>query len=444
MAIPHVSSTPTLEQQDGGAVVVVDPISTGAKVASELVERGTDIICVWSEGCPEALRAHVGDTRVAFVGTVEHRGDLAVTVKELRELGTRLQDVICGCETGVEFADELSEALGLRTNGTKLSKLRRNKYLQAEAARADGLVVGAQALAKTQADVEAFLAEHKPEPFKLVVKPVDGAGSEGVHICDSPDAVRAAFASVQGSVTCLGHTASEVLLMEYLGGDEYVVDTVSRDGVHKCVAIWKYDKRRMNGAEVVYFGTKLLRVDDPREPRLGEMAAYALKLLGTLGIGHGAAHTELKVGARGPVLIEVNCRTHGGDGCWAPIAQRCLGYTQVTALCDAYLDGAAFAALPALPRAVHAYGAQVDLRSAVEGTLSNVDHAALDRIRAVPSFIGEFLPAYLTVGGAITKTVDVLTVHGEFNLAHADEAVLRHDYDTVQSIIDGGLFEVSA
>ena len=59
MAIPHVSSTPTLEQQDGGAVVVVDPISTGAKVASELVERGTDIICVWSKGCPEALRAHV-------------------------------------------------------------------------------------------------------------------------------------------------------------------------------------------------------------------------------------------------------------------------------------------------------------------------------------------------------------------------------------------------
>ena len=64
MAIPHVNSTPTLEQQAGGAVVVVDPISTGAKVASELVERGTDIICVWSEGrrIHESHSTHLQDT----------------------------------------------------------------------------------------------------------------------------------------------------------------------------------------------------------------------------------------------------------------------------------------------------------------------------------------------------------------------------------------------
>ena len=35
--------------------------------------------------------------------------------------------------------------------------------------------------------------------------------------------------------------------MEFLAGDEYVVDTVSRDGVHKCVCIWKYIKFPLNG-----------------------------------------------------------------------------------------------------------------------------------------------------------------------------------------------------
>eukprot|EP00966_Prymnesium_polylepis_P183038 4241233-Prymnesium_polylepis.1 len=39
--------------------------------------------------------------------------------------------------------------------------------------------------------------------------------------------------------------------MEYLAGDEYVIDTVSRDGVHKCVAIWKYIKFPLNGAQNV-------------------------------------------------------------------------------------------------------------------------------------------------------------------------------------------------
>ena len=35
--------------------------------------------------------------------------------------------------------------------------------------------------------------------------------------------------------------------MEFLAGDEYVVDTMSRDGVHKCVCIWKYIKFPLNG-----------------------------------------------------------------------------------------------------------------------------------------------------------------------------------------------------
>lgn len=29
---------------------------------------------------------------------------------------------------------------------------------------------------------------------------------------------------------------------------QYVVDTVSRDGDHKCMGIWVYDKRPANGA----------------------------------------------------------------------------------------------------------------------------------------------------------------------------------------------------
>ncbi len=45
---------------------------------------------------------------------------------------------MAGTETGVELADQLSELLGLRSNGTSLSEERRNKYAMGEAVRRAG------------------------------------------------------------------------------------------------------------------------------------------------------------------------------------------------------------------------------------------------------------------------------------------------------------------
>ena len=56
--------------------------------------------------------------------------------------------------------------------------------------------------------------------------------------------------------------------------DEYVVDTVSRSGVHKCVAIWKYDKRLFNKSPVVYYGMRLMPVE--AEPELRAMVELEL------------------------------------------------------------------------------------------------------------------------------------------------------------------------
>merc|ERR1711972_759172 len=108
--------------------------------------------------------------------------------------------------------------------------------------------------------------------FKAVVKPCSGAGSDGVTICNSHQEVRAAFLKLDGTRNVLGLTTYEVLIQEYLVGDEYVIDTVSRDGEHKCVAIWKYDKRTFNNSPVVYYGMRFLAIDD--EPELFAMVQY--------------------------------------------------------------------------------------------------------------------------------------------------------------------------
>jgi len=409
------------------------------------------VVCVWSDECPESLRSFIAEGQsVAFDGTVHHTGDLGVTMDAIKEIGM-VSEVIVGSEPGVCLADALAHFFDVRGNGLTLSATRRNKYAQSEAIRSAGLSVGHQALVSTSDEVEAFLAAHC-EPFtQLVVKPISGAASEGVTICRSADEVRASFASLHNSTNVFGHANLEVLLMEYLGGDEYVVDTVSRNGMHKCVALWKYEKRACNGVSNCWFAQRLLAID--AEPQLPRFVQYIFGVLDAIGIKNGAVHSELKydgstaVGAaRGPVLIESNCRLHGLEGSWCPITEACFGYSQVGALLDAYYAPEAFGALPTTvppAKAVKAHGAQVGVRSMVEGTIARVHEDRFAEIRAVESYAGENLPwSQLVAGKAIARTVDVVTLYGQVNLVHASETQLEADAARVRAIIDAGLFEV--
>ena len=137
-------------------VVIVDPISTGAVLASQAVQRGLAIIAVWSESVPDDLKGFV-DKRlsVRYIGVVQHaEGKLKATARAVRAIsGERLKGVIVGCETGVLLGDALAEELGQRGNGTKLSPLRRNKWLQTEAVRESGANACIQSLVTDMAQV---------------------------------------------------------------------------------------------------------------------------------------------------------------------------------------------------------------------------------------------------------------------------------------------------
>jgi len=427
------------------AVVVVDPCSSGSVFANELHTRGVPLVCVWSDVCTdELISAHVREgMRVPFLSTVRHTcpADLPATLDALRRVGTPIGDVIVGCETGVLLADLLAEELGVRGNGTSKSNLRRNKWFQTEAVRAAGLNACGQKLATCREDVESFLSSNEfPTPFKAVVKPVEGAGSDGVFICDSPDAVRDAFKALEGTKNALGLENYSVLLQEYLSGEEYVVDTVSRDGEHKCVALWVYDKRLFNGSPICYYGMRLIE-DVATNPLAQDIIRYVLSVLTPLGIMNGAVHAEVKATPRGPVLVEANCRLHGADGQWDPVCRRCLGYSQITALADAYLDPASFARLPSLPINMKGSGACIDVRSTVEGTFTRFNEEGLRRIRELPSYISEVLD--IKPGDKIRLTVDALTIAGGIQIANTDGAQMEKDYNLIQEVIGDGLFEVA-
>lgn len=74
-----------------------------------------------------------------------------------------------------------------------------------------------------------------------------------------------------------------MVLQEFLCGKEYVVDCVSKDGEHKVVAIWEYDKRQANGSRFTYFGVNLFESLDGRREQV--MAEYIFGVLGEGGLG---------------------------------------------------------------------------------------------------------------------------------------------------------------
>jgi biotin carboxylase len=254
-----------------------------------------------------------------------------------------VEAIFAGAETGVELADKLSERMGLRTNGTALSEARRNKYVMGETIRRAGIRAVRQLRSALWGEISDWLKEWNPDPFRVIVKPLDSAGSEDVTLCNNLSEVQIAYGNIMGKVNGLGLVNRAVLVQEYLDGQEYVIDMVSRDGVHKTVAIWAYDRRPANGASFVCFGQRLLTMDDPHTE---ELVAYQSRVLTALGILNGPSHGELKWYRNEPVLIEVGARCHGGEGAWLQAANTVYGYNQLDVSIDCYLDPKAFNSIP--------------------------------------------------------------------------------------------------
>lgn len=185
----------------------------------------------------------------------------------------------------------------------------------------------------------------------------------------------------------------------------------------------------------------MIECDD--EPQMQEIADYTEKVLTAVGFQNGAIHGEIMYTEdRGPVLVELNCRLHGGNGAWVRPAHMCMGYDQLSVFMDAYLNGgkSLFAMIPGRPEKALAYCHQVKMRSFVSGTLRRVIPEQWARILALPSYVEHTFG--VLPGEQVLKTVDMPSVPGEITLIHKDKAMLAHDYGLLNEILREGIFEV--
>lgn len=323
-------------QSEGEAVVIVDPYSTGCLVAQEIHLRGYHLICLWTRGFSEEMKTHVplSCTHLEYYAVVDEKVTLEQTKQAVLKAAGELHVIGCiaGGEAGVDLADALSESLEVSTNGTDIPN-RRDKKIQQELIKKAGLRSVRQAGSDKFEDVEPFL---RTEEYPVVIKPTESAGSDGVKLCHSFEEAKEHFDLLMKSQMVNGGECPAVLVQEFLKGKEYVVDHVSRDGVHKTTMVYVYDKRPVNGAEFVYFGCVPVGSESP-EAKI--IIPYVRGVLDAIGFQNGPSHGEVIITKDGPCLVEMNCRAHGGDGNWRPLCRALTGgYSQVEVAADALLD----------------------------------------------------------------------------------------------------------
>merc|ERR1712176_1566919 len=351
--------------------------------------------------------------------------DTAKSLKDaVDKLGLKLGAVICGSEPGVLLADALSSELGVRTNG--VSDGRRDKKRQQELVKAAGLRSVRQAGGTQLSDVRDFL---RSEPMPVVVKPVESAGSDGVKLCHTIEEAEEHFMLLMTSQRKVGSQNASVLCQEFLKGKEYVIDHVSRDGVHKTTMVWVYDKRKANGGDFVYYGMIPVAIDSKEAQ---EMIPYVRGVLDALGIKNGPSHGEVMMTQRGPCLVEMNCRAHGGDGAWHPLAMELTGgFTQVNCSIDAFMDEQAFGKIPEVPPSPYkAVGQNVMMVSFGEGVVKSAP--GYDQIKAMDSFVS--LETGIVPGSRVERTIDIFTSAGSVILMHHDAETLEKDIATIRKM----------
>jgi biotin carboxylase len=395
-------------------VALVDAYSMGRHLLPALIPLGVECVFVQSPN-PDVYLAKMAIPD-GFVDLVRHDGDVAATAAALRERAVGY--VIAAGESGVELADQLSAELGTPGNGMSRPTSRRNKYDMVLALRDAGLAHAAT-IVSADADEIVEWAE-RTAGYPVVLKPVASSGTDNVVACSSPAELRAVHEQIMTSADRHGQPNTVVLAQEFLDGDEYFINTVSRDGKHHTVEIWRYYKIRLDGGNIIYDYDEPLAPDDPVAKQL---ESYTHQVLDALEIRHWAAHTEVMMTARGPVLVE--CAARFGGGQVPEINKRCFGTNQIELFVQSIVDPEGFGRLPTTAYRLLQHPRDVSLINSREhGVVPSEEMLAA--VRALPSYAHTLMahPA----GHPLPRTIDVATQPGWIFLISDDPEVIRADY----------------
>lgn len=242
-------------------------------------------------------------------------GNLDMIMEVIHESGLHFDGVATLLEFYTPLTAQIAAALNLPGHTLSAINTARNKYETRKACEACGLPSPRFALIESQDE----LAE-KAEivGFPCVLKPSKGAGSTDVFYVYNQRELQQRYQyiiqhlekqneqSAESINQAVWQSGIEMILEEYLDGDEFDVDCLLYDGQIVFSSITG-EKPQPNMIETGAY----LPARYPQSKQ-DELIDFTQRILYCIGFINGVFHLEFKYTSQGPRLIEVNARMGGG------------------------------------------------------------------------------------------------------------------------------------
>lgn len=395
--------------------VVVDGYSSGKYFAQLLKDRGISCVHIQSTA---SISDYFGKSFQAqsYIQCLEYSAaEYSSLLNKLKKFNVRF--VVPGSETGVELAERIASDLSLPKNSSGLKSARTNKYEMVRALGDANLRLPKTILIASLDEVDRAIQEIG---LPIVVKPNSSAGSDAVEICDDVECVFKSVSAIIGRRNLLGRLNQSAVCQEVLDGQQYVVNTISVNGRHEAVEVWK--DYRVDGKPYLYDREELIVDYGDLEHGL---INYSCAVLDAVGVGNGACHVELMVRDRVPTLIEVGARPAGGID--HEVMVDAQGYSQISAFIARCEDGDyEHKGKVKAKKTVLA----VALRSTSEGKLRSIKN--LDKPKSLPSF--KSIKGLPSIGDYVDVTRDMKTQPGLLMLSHQDRDAANRDLEAFRRI----------
>lgn len=290
------------------AVVLFDPINSGAPLKGAASQLGFKVIVVYTRPLTiYETEFHLDEEALKKAADlVFFSDDVEWICKKIKESPYTLRGSIAGLDSGVELADQIAFAFQLPGNRIDLSSARRDKGKMRAIQKREGFSCPDFAICKTEKEVRNYVRTH---PFPLVIKTPKGAGTSHVYVCEDIENILQKFEIIQNSENLFGEKSTDAVVEDFIGGDEYIINTFSDGEKVHVTDLWIYEKIQTESFKNITTSAILLPFSYPGTE---EMQRIGKRISEQFGIVRGPAHLEMKKDPiRGPTLIELAARLAG-------------------------------------------------------------------------------------------------------------------------------------
>lgn len=410
-------------------IIIVDCISSSVNYINDIIREGYEPVVLNPYAGSDEERENMENLSALYFSAFSVERPTCIfacekyddTLAKVKELDPVL--ILPGGDDGINLASMLSHDLGLPGNNPDNLPKMRNKLLMQKALADAGLrSIRSRIISGLDEAVDFY---HQLGDKCVVVKPVTGAATVGVRICSNVEELRGAVIDDLRTFGDSDESSGKVMIQEFIGGTEYIVNSVSCHGKHIVTSTYRYNKRTVPGYGAVY--DYCFNVS-PDSDEMKAICKYAVNVLDALGITEGATHSEFKVDGDGAVLIEANCRPCGAmmKASWL---DSFLGHHETDLVLKALLHSESF--LSGTPETIIPGKYAMIWLGILEKDTFVKENRTVDVFGKLGSYVYEINTGN---GKVYPRTIDLSTCSGLVYLVNDDLKALMDDYSYMRKV----------